>query len=101
MAKLSSEEVVHVAKLANLHVSKDEVEKFKRQLGEVISYIEELGQVDTSGVEATSQTTGLENVYREDKTSGCELKQEDALSGTDETHNGYFVVPALLKKSSM
>lgn len=101
MAGLKVKEVAHVAKLANLPLSKKEIEKFRKQLSSVISYVDELKKVDTKDVEPTSQTTGLENVTQKDEidTSEC-LSQDKALSGTEKTHNGYFVVPGILEERS-
>lgn len=67
MKNLTVEEVKHIAKLANLTLSENEVEKFRGQLSEVLAYVEKLKEVETSSVEPTSQVTGLENVFREDK----------------------------------
>lgn len=98
MAKLTNDDVLHVAKLAKLDLNKSEVDKFASQLSNVIDYFGELSKVDTEGVEATSQTTGLENVYREDKAENSKsLNQDEAISGTDNTHNGYFKVKAILE----
>jgi len=99
MAKLTREDVLHVAKLANLHLTEDEVEKFTKQLAAVLDYMQEIGQVDVEGVKATSQTTGLTNVFRLDDPSKNEtLKVEEALSGTETTYNNYFKVGAILEK---
>ncbi len=99
MAKLTHAEVLHVAKLANLEISEREIEKYSKQLSHVIDHISELSEVDTSSVEPTSQTTGLENVYRQDEVEGEKsFTQEQALSGTDKTYNGYFKVKAILSE---
>jgi aspartyl-tRNA(Asn)/glutamyl-tRNA(Gln) amidotransferase subunit C len=97
MSKLDEKQVEHVAKLAQLTLSKKELEKYKDQLSKVISYVEELSEVDTKGVDPTSQTTGLENVSKDDilEASRC-LTKNETLSGTDKTKNGYFVVPGVL-----
>lgn len=101
MAKLTKAEVVHVAQLAKLQLSEKEKEKYLKQLSKVIHFIGELGEVDTSKLEATSQTTGLENVYRADETNNKNtLTVDEALSGTDKNRNGYFTVEAILKKKN-
>lgn len=64
---LTREETRHIANLANLTLSEDEVRKFSGQLSEVLDYIEKLKEVETKNVEPTSQVTGLENVFREDE----------------------------------
>lgn len=99
MAKLGREDIAHVAKLAKLALTPSEITKFGTQLSEVVSYFEELNEIDTSAVEPTSQTTGIENVLREDEEKPDNwLDQKDALSGTENVHNGYFVVPRILEE---
>lgn len=101
MTKLSKADVLHVAKLAKLDLSESEVEKFQGQLSKVIDQVGELSEVDTKSVEPTSQATGLENVYRIDEIKPeNSLSQDEALSGTDEIHNGYFKVAAILSERS-
>jgi len=96
---LSKKQVLHVANLAKLKLSGKDVNKFKKQLSEVIGYFEQLKEIDTSKTEPASQTTGLENVLRNDEiNTASSLKQKDALSGTEDVHNGYFKVPAVIKK---
>lgn len=99
MAKLTKQQVLHVAKLSKLDLTQAEVEKFSKQLSEVLDYISKLDEVDTKNVEPTSQTTGLTNVLRDDEidTTKC-LTQEEALSGTEKTKNGFFEVDAILHK---
>lgn len=97
MAKLSKDEVLHVAKLAKLDLTSQEIEKFSHQLSDVINYFSELNQVRTDDTEATSQTTGLENVYRSDEIKNS-LSQEEAVAGSDKIHNGYFKVKAILSE---
>lgn len=99
MTKLGTDDVIHVAKLANLSLSDSEVDKFQKQLSDIVDYISELNCVDTSGVEPTSQCTGLENVTREDEIKVEEILSSDqALSGTDNTYNSYFKVKAILQE---
>ncbi len=88
--------VPHIAKLANLSISTDEEKKLEKQLEEILTYVEKLKEVDTSGIEETSQATGLENVVREDAETNCELTQEEAISGSSSTHNGLFKVKGVL-----
>lgn len=95
---LTKDEVLHVAKLAKLELSEAEIEKFTPQLSNVIDFVGELSEADTKDVEPTHQTTGLENVKREDRAAfESSLTQDQALSGTDKTYNGYFKVKAILE----
>lgn len=99
MGKLTSKDVKHVAKLANLELSQKEVEKFSKQLSSVVSFIDALKKVDVEGVVPTSQTTGLKNVMREDELDPkVGLTQKEALSDANKTHNGYFVTKRLVTK---
>ncbi|EKD86171.1 MAG: Glutamyl-tRNA(Gln) amidotransferase subunit C [uncultured bacterium] len=88
-------DIAKVAKLANLPLTDEEKKKFESQLGETIQYIEGLNEVDTEGIEPTSQVTGLENVLREDEIKPS-LSQEQALSNAKSTHNGFFKVKGIL-----
>ena len=100
-------DVTHVAKLANLPLKPGENKKFEKQLGEILTYVEKLNEVDTKNVEPTSQVTGLENVTREDETTPS-LSQDEALSNAKPArnashsdaggsqHNGLFKVKAIL-----
>lgn len=87
--------VPHVAKLANLPLTDEEIKKFEKQLSAVLQYIEKLDEVDTKNIEPTSQVTGLENVLRQDTTEPS-LAQKDALSSAKTQHNGMFQVKGIL-----
>jgi len=99
MGKLTKSDIEHVAKLANLNLTSEETKKYTSQLGAIVDFVGELSEVDTSNLEPTSQTTGLEDVYRVDETNKENgLKVEEALSGTDKTYNNAFKVSAILNK---
>lgn len=94
--KLGEEEVKHVAKLAGLTLTPAEVKKFQEQLSEVLDYIKVLNEKDTTGVEPTSQVTGLENVFREDKVSPS-LSQKEVLSSAKNKKDNMFRTKAVLE----
>ena len=96
--KLTIKDVSYVAKLARLQLSEEEIFKFQKQLSSIVTYINQLSEIDTQGVEPTSQTTGLDNVSDEDEiVMERILGQNEALSGTDKKHKAYFVVPMVLE----
>lgn len=96
MAKLTKKDVLHVAELSNLKLTEAEIKKFTPQLDKIIEFVATLSEIDTDGIEPTSQTTGLKNILRDDIIkSDQSLSQDEALSGTD-GYNGYFKVPAIL-----
>jgi len=68
--QLDKEQIKHIAKLARLELTEEELDKYGRQLSGVLDYIDQLKEVDTAGIEPTAQVTGLENVFREDKAEG-------------------------------
>lgn len=88
---ISKQQVQHIANLANLFLTKQEIKKFQKQLGDILDYIEILNELDTKEAEPTSQVTGLENIFREDKINN-HLSQNDALSGAKSKHKGYFKI---------
>lgn len=90
-------DIKHVAKLANLKLKDKDKKKFEKQLNEIVSYVEKLNEVNTEGVEITSQVTKLENATREDKAAPS-LTQEEVLSGTNSKHNELFKVDAILSE---
>ncbi len=93
---LSEEEVKHIAQLAQLDLTGKEVEKFRKELGKTLSYIEVLEELDTKEVRPTSQVTGLEDVFRSDKSTQS-ISQEQALSGTKNSYQGYFKVKSVFE----
>lgn len=77
---LSEEEVRHVAKLARMHLTDDEVARFSKQLSGVLDYVEILGELDTENVECTSQVTGLKNVLSKDEIGETVCEREELLN---------------------
>jgi len=92
-------DVKKVAKLANLPITQQEEKKFEAQLSETLDYVNKLEEIDTKGIEPTSQVTGLENVTREDIVTPS-LSQEEALKNTKSTYNGFIKVKAILDQEA-
>lgn len=82
-------DVAHVAKLANLPLKPDEEVKFQKQFEETLKTIAVINELDTQGVEPTSQVTGLVNVTREDVIDPSRILPPPKIN------NGYFVVPSV------
>ena len=80
MSKLTTKDVLHVAKLAKIEITGKEVEKYAEQLSKVVDYFSKLSEVDTNNIEPTSQTTGLENVTRTDLVNQKLIKPGPATS---------------------
>ena len=89
--------IQHIAKLANLFIDADQQDLFASQLTAILAFVSKLQEISTENVEPTAQVTGLVNVYREDVIDESRmLSQKDALRNAKATHNGFFVVPAVL-----
>jgi aspartyl-tRNA(Asn)/glutamyl-tRNA(Gln) amidotransferase subunit C len=79
MADLSRDDVLKLARLARLTLSEDEITRYQSELSEILQYVEQLQAVDVSGLEPTSQVTGLTNVMREDIIEDYGVTPDDLL----------------------
>lgn len=90
-------DVSHIAKLANLPLTKAEEELFSKQLSSTLSYVKQLDKVVTKDIEPTAQVTGLVNVFREDIiTPG--FTQEEALKNAPVQYKGFFKVKSVFEE---
>ena len=92
---LTKEEVVKLGKLARIKLSEEEVEKFTLQLSTVLEYVEELKNVDVTGLEEVSQVTGLINVQRIDAAVIADNIPQ-IMQNAPEIKDGYYKVKAIL-----
>lgn len=89
-------QVEHVAELARLQLSREELERLSTQLSRILTYMEELNAVDTAGIPVTtSVVAGDANVLREDEVQPS-LSQDQALSNAPEAVDGLFQVPHII-----
>lgn len=95
MTQISRDDVQALARLSSLQLTDDETDALTGELGSIIEYVEQLSELDTSGVEPTYQVTGLENVWREDAVqSGIDPSVLVALS--PESTGAQIKVPKVL-----
>ena len=90
---LSRDQVLHVARLARLELTDDEVERYSGELSKVLDYIEKISELDLSGVEPTSHVVEVENALRADEPTPS-LPQEVALAAAPDAAQGGFRVPS-------
>lgn len=95
MSRISTEQVKHVANLARLAITDEETEKFTKQLDAIITFAEQLNELDTENVPPTYHVLDMKNVLRED-VSKPGLPQEEVLKNAPEQQDGQFKVPAIL-----
>lgn len=94
---VASMDIQHIAKLANLLIDADQEKLFTPQLTAILAFVSKLQEISTDNVKPTAQVTGLVNVFREDVIDKSRmLSQKDALRNAKDTHEGFFVVPAVL-----
>jgi aspartyl-tRNA(Asn)/glutamyl-tRNA(Gln) amidotransferase subunit C len=96
MSQLTKEEVLKLARLARLRLTDAEVEKYTKELGEILTYVELLSAVDTEGLKPTNQVTGLHNVYRSDEVIEYTAKPEELLKATPKNKDGYIQVKRMI-----
>ncbi|MBI2594114.1 Asp-tRNA(Asn)/Glu-tRNA(Gln) amidotransferase subunit GatC [Candidatus Curtissbacteria bacterium] len=98
ISRLSKDKASYVARLANLSLTGAEIEKFTKQLAEIIDFnIKLLEKIDVENVEPTAHISELTNITREDETKPS-LNSEKALNNAKEIHNYFFKVKAILKE---
>ncbi|HWZ26823.1 MAG TPA: Asp-tRNA(Asn)/Glu-tRNA(Gln) amidotransferase subunit GatC [Verrucomicrobiae bacterium] len=99
--KITRDDVVRVAELAYLDLSEDELEKYRRQIDEILDYIGKLNELDTSGVEPMAQ------VLADDQTADATLREdlvvpsavaEDVLRQAPDPEPPYFRVPKVIER---
>ena len=90
--KIDRELIEHVAEVARLKLTDKEIEKFSKELKEIIGVFSKLDKVDTKNIEASLQPVELKNMLREDKEEKT-FSQEDALRLTEHKKDGYFKGP--------
>ena len=93
--RLSRDDVLHVAKLARLQLTDEEVDLFTEQLAAVLEHAADVEALDTSGVPATAHPLPLENVLRDDVVTPS-LDRDEVLREAPETEDGRFKVPPIL-----
>jgi aspartyl-tRNA(Asn)/glutamyl-tRNA(Gln) amidotransferase subunit C len=92
---LTPEQVRKVANLARLQLSEADVSRFTQQLGQVLGYVEMLGELDTEGVAPLAHPLEIENVLREDVPIPS-LPREAALSNAPKSDGRCFLVPQII-----
>jgi len=94
--KLSPEEVKHVAELAKLQLTDEEVQLYADQLSAILEYAEAVLEIDTSSVPPTPYVLPLVNVMREDEPEPC-LENDAALANAPDSDDGFFRVRAVFE----
>ena len=91
---ITKEQVQHVAKLARLSLTEDEVKLYTEQLSKILDYIDQLNEVKTEGIEPMTQPIPTVNVMREDIVKK-QFERQDVLSNAPHEEYGFFRVPKI------
>lgn len=88
-------DIRYVAKLARLALTDDEIERFGKQLGDLLGHVNALADLDIGSVPATAQVVESRNVTRADELRPC-LDRETVLAGAPQRQGGFFRVPRII-----
>ncbi|MDD6127296.1 MAG: Asp-tRNA(Asn)/Glu-tRNA(Gln) amidotransferase subunit GatC [Selenomonas sp.] len=94
--KVTKKDLENVAVLSRLRVPEDEQETYIQQMDAILTYMDNLSEVDTENVKPTTYALPMSNVFREDEVKPS-LDREAALSNAPLKENGYFKVPKVLE----
>ena len=89
---ITRDEVLHVARLARLELTDDEIDRFTDQLSAILEAVAKVSELDLSGVEPTAHPLDLVNVWAEDEPRPS-LSVDEALANAPDRHDGFFKVP--------
>jgi aspartyl-tRNA(Asn)/glutamyl-tRNA(Gln) amidotransferase subunit C len=89
---ITRDEVLHVARLARLALTEEEIARFQEQLNAILEAVGKVAELDLSGVEPTAHPLELSNVWAADEAQPC-LDVEEALANAPDREGDYFRVP--------
>ena len=96
MKAITTNDVQALARLSSLQLGDDEAADLTQDIQNILKYVEQLGKLDTAGVEPTYQVTGLENVWRDDTAQPSDVAREALLALAPEQTDGQVKVPQVL-----
>ena len=94
--KIDKDDVENIAKLSRIRLTELEREMFVHQLNNILFYIEKLNKLDTENVAPMAYTSGVSNVFREDKLKPS-IPLQDVLINAPATKSGFFKVPKVIE----
>jgi aspartyl-tRNA(Asn)/glutamyl-tRNA(Gln) amidotransferase subunit C len=94
--KITPEEVEHVARLARLALSPEEINTFTGQMDAILAYVETLNQLDTGGIVPTSHAVPVENAFRDD-TVRPSIGVDNALANAPDRVEDFYRVPKVIE----
>lgn len=96
MTQISRDDVLHLAQLSSLELGDTEIDGLQVDISNILGYVEQLGKLDTQGVEPTYQVTGLSSVWRDDSVINYGITREELLARSPEVVDFQVKVPKVL-----
>ena len=96
MTQISSDDVQRLAQLSSLQLADSEADSLAADIENILGYVQQLAELDTTGVEPTYQVTDLENVWRDDKVIESHVTRERLLALSPESRDNQVKVPKVL-----
>ena len=93
---VSTEQVRHIAKLARIAMSDEEIERLAPELNNILGWVEQLGEVDTDGVEPLATVVDQKLRLRDDVVNAGNIRDEILANAPDAQH-GFFAVPKVIE----
>lgn len=96
MTQISHQDVRHLARLSSLQLEDEEVESLAGDIERILGYVEQLSELDTTGVEPTYQVVDLQNVWRDDVVRHSTVTRDDLLALAPDAANHQIKVPKVI-----
>jgi aspartyl-tRNA(Asn)/glutamyl-tRNA(Gln) amidotransferase subunit C len=93
---VTNEQVRHIARLARIAMSDDEIERLAPELNNILGWVEQLGEVNTDGVEPLTAVIDQQLRLREDEVTDGNCR-DDILANAPEAQHGFFAVPKVIE----
>ena len=93
--KITPQEVSHVADLARLYMSQEEIDAMAKQLDDILTYVAKLNELDTGSIVPTTHAISIVNAFREDEEK-LSLEREKTLANAPQQNSESFVVPKVI-----
>jgi aspartyl-tRNA(Asn)/glutamyl-tRNA(Gln) amidotransferase subunit C len=93
---VTNEQVRHIAKLARIAMSDEEIERLAPELNNILGWVEQLGEVNTDGVEPLTAAIDQKLRLREDVVNDGDIRDK-VLANAPETQHGFFAVPKVIE----
>lgn len=97
MTKLSRDDVLKLARLARLDVTEEEITLYQKELSSILQYVEQIQSTDVTGLQPTTQVTGLTSVMRDDEVQDYGVSPDDLLRQAPEVQDRQIKVKRMIK----